>query len=214
MNTIAEILKNWDTPESKAAREEAYKEFIIKEKERSEKTNKLMSNTEYINWLYKFTQDKERFSDDDWLYYPERISKYDRDNVKDLGLFYEGVSNYAQQNHIYPTPCDFGDFYKIKFNDFGFEIGIMIGQGTVFFFNKSILENEKEFIDFNDIMTGKKQDNVDYINATLDSLSNMVVNAYESGVPIVAIINTLDNTIRNLSSEKECGQGKQLTRKK
>ena len=120
-----------------------------------------------------------------------------------LHLFYDGIDKYAGENHIYPTPCDFGNFYRVKLNDFGFEIGILVGQGTAFFFNKASLEDDKEFIDFNDIMIGKKQNNVDQINVTLDSLSSMVIDAYENGVPIEAIVSTLDNTIKGIASKKE-----------
>ena len=61
-------------------------------------------------------------------------------------------------------------------------------------------------------MIGKKQDNVDQINATLDSLSNMVITAYESRVPIEAIVSTLDNTIKGITSKKE-DKSKTLVRK-
>lgn len=67
---------------------------------------------------------------------------------------------------------------------------------------KIILEEDKDFIDFNDIMTLKKQDNVDKINTILDSLSSMVIATYESGVPIDAIVNKFDNTIEEITSKK------------
>ena len=41
-------------------------------------------------------------------------------NVEKLNLFYEGINIYAKQNHIYPTPCNFGNFYRVNLNDFGF----------------------------------------------------------------------------------------------
>ena len=62
------------------------------------------------------------------------------------------------------------------------------------------------------LLLEKKQDNVDQINATLDSLSNMVITAYESGVPIEAIVSTLDNTIKGITSKKE-DKPKTLVRK-
>ena len=46
--------------------------------EEHEKIKKLMSNIDYLKWLYQFTQDKDSFSSDDWLYFPERISETDR----------------------------------------------------------------------------------------------------------------------------------------
>ena len=213
MNAAEKILKDMETPEGQERMKKWAEKYIAEQRENDLKIKNMMSNTTYIEWLKQFTQDKEGFSDDDWLYFPEKISESDKKNVEILHLFYNGIGRYAEKNHIYPTPCDFGNFYRVKLNGFGFEIGILVGQGTVFFFNKVSLEDDKEFIDFNDIMTEKKQDNVDQINTTLESLSNMVVTAYESGVPIEAIINTLDNTIKGITSKKE-DKPKTLVRKK
>jgi len=178
-------------------------DYINKQKEESKKIKEMISNTSYIDWLNQFTKDKKSFCDDQWLYFPEKISSTDRENVEKLNLFYEGINIYAKQNHIYPTLCNFGNFYRVNLNDFGFEIGTLIGQETIFFFNKVSLKNNKNFIDFNDIMSEKKQDNVDQINAILDSLSNIVIKAYENGVPIESIIDRLDNTIKGISSKEE-----------
>ena len=203
MSLAEKISKEIETPEGKAKISKWVVEYIEKENVKSENIKVIMSNTNYLEWLCKFTQDKEGFSNDDWLYFPELIKDSDKENVEKLCLFYEGIDKYARQNHIYPTQCEFGNFYKIRLNEIGFEIGILIGQGTVFFCNKVSAEKEEEFIDFNDIMTGKKQEQLDQINANLVSLSNMVVTAYESGVPIEAITYTLENTIKEITSQKE-----------
>lgn len=135
------------------------------------------------------------------MYSFNKLSDFDRKNVEMLNLFYSGIDKYARKNYIYPLLCDFGNFYKVKLNNFGFDVGMLVGQGTVFFFNKTAMENEDEFIDFNDVMVDKKQANVDQINATLDTLSNMVITFYESGVPIDAIVNTIDNTLKDITSK-------------
>ena len=166
MGVAEEILKDLQTPEGQEKMKNWIERYIAEQKEKDEKIKNIMSNIAYIEWLKQFTQDKEGFSDDDWLYFPEKINESDRENVKNLCLLYEGIDKYSQQKHIYPIPCEFGNFYRVKLNGFGFEIGILVGQGTVFFFNKASLEDDKEFIDFNDIMTRKKQDNVDQINST------------------------------------------------
>lgn len=202
MSLAEKISKEIETPEGKAKISKWVAEYIEKENVKSENIKVIMSNTNYLEWLCKFTQDKEGFSNDDWLYFPELIKDSDKENVEKLCLFYEGIDKYARQNHIYPTQCEFGNFYKIRLNEIGFEIGILIGQGTVFFCNKVSVEKEEEFIDFNDIMTGKKQEQLDQINANLVSLSNMIVTAYESGVPIEAITYTLENTIKEITSQK------------
>lgn len=179
------------------------KEFIANEKKRNEKIKSMMSNTDYIEWLIQFSKDKEGFLDNDWLYFPERINNTDRENVQNLSLFYEGIDRYSKENYIYPTPCDFGNIYRVKLNNFNFEIGCLNGQGSVYFFNKTSQETNEDFIDFNDIIIEKKQDNVNRINTILDSLSSMIMSAYENEVPIQAIANKLNNTINNIYLIKE-----------
>ena len=127
-------------------------------------------------------------------------------------FFYEGIDKYARSNHIYPSQCEFGNFYKVRLNEIGFKIGISFIQGTKFFCKKVPVESEKEFIDFNDIMTDKNQEQIDLINASLDSLSNMILTIYESGVPIESITYTLKNTINKIISKRE-NKSKTLTKK-
>ncbi len=152
--------KDMDTPEGKKRMEEWIKEFVEKEKFRVEKMKNMMSNTYYLEWLSQFTQDKLGFADDDWLYFPEELQESDRENVDNLCLFYEGIEEYAKRVHFNPIPCEFGNYYKIRLNELGFKIGILIGQGTVFFCEKIPVENERDFIDFKDIIGNEsKKDN-------------------------------------------------------
>lgn len=212
MNVAERILKEMETPEGKAKLDKWVEEYWAKEKVKNEKIKKLMANKDYLIWLDQFTQDKDEFYDDDWLYCPEKIKDSDKENVEKLCLLYEGINNYSQQNHIYPEPCEFGNFYKIKLDEKGFEIGTLIGQNVIFFCKKVSIVNEQEFIDFNDIMTGKKSEQVDQINAKLDSLAKMVKAIYESGVPIESINYTLENTLKELISQNE-NKTKSLIRK-
>ena len=170
-------------------------------KEKKEIMNDIMHGTKYIKWLLKFTKDKEGFSSDDWLYFPEEISDNDRENVELLGLFFHGIEEYADQNYIYPLPYGkFGYYYNIKINKIGFEIGVLVGQGTLFFCNKKPIEKDKSYINFKDIMIGKRQENAEQIDASLDNLSKMIENIYNNGVPIEAINDTYNKTINDLSS--------------
>ncbi len=212
MDAATKILKEMKTPKEKAKIKKWFDNYIEEKKVKNEKINSLMSNTSYLDWLSNFTKDKNRFCDNDWLYFPERINDTDKENVGNLSLFYLGIKKYANENYIYPIPCKFGNYYKIILNEVGFEIGILIGQGTVFFCKKVSIDNEQEFIDFNDIMVGNKQERVDQINASLEALSNMVLTTYESGVPIESIVETLENTIKEITSPKE-DNSKSLVRK-
>ena len=152
MNAVERLLKERDTPEGKKRREEWIKKFVEKEKLQTEKKKDMMSNANYLEWLSQFTQDRAGFASDDWLYFPEELEEYDRQNVDSLCLFYEGIDEYAKRVHFKPTPCEFGNYYKIRLNELGFKIGILIGQGTVFFCEKIPVENDANFIDFNDII--------------------------------------------------------------
>lgn len=178
-------------------------EIVQKEKIRNQMIENMMSNFEYIEWLIEFTQNKYGFYDDEWIYFPEEIEENEAKKVKQLCLFYEGIYNYAKQNHIYPTPCRYGNFYKVKLNESGFEIGFTAGQGTVFFCKKTPVENSQEFIDFNDIVSGKKQIETDRINEILDSLSEKITEAYESGVPIESIIDLVETIASQIKKQEK-----------
>ena len=181
------------------------KEELIKE---------MMSDTTYIDWLVHFTNGIKDFSDDQWLFPPEseQILDDDSQNVDKLHLFYEGINNYAQQNGINSMPVETGNFYRIKINQIGFEIGFIEGPATIFYCERVSLDNQKKFIDFNDIMTGKKQDNVNQINEALDSISNTIIKAYKSGISIDLIISAINDAIKEITP-KTSDKDKVLVRK-
>lgn len=202
-----------NTPEKQEKNKKWIEEYIAKEKTNNIKRQEMLSNTDYMKWLDSFTIEHSKFSDDDWLYFPEKISKQDNEQVYNLRLLYEIIEKYASKNYIFPTTCDFGDFYKIKFEHTGFEIGMLAGQGVLFFCNRVQIENEKDFIDFNDILNNKKNDNVTTIKNKLNELSNLVVSLYKSGIPLEAIVITLDNTLNEINTQNDLRQIKVLKRK-
>lgn len=110
----------------------------------------IIEDYSYINWLIEFTKDIGIFYDDDFKYKEEELNDIDKENVKKLGMFYDAINDYADQNIVYPFPCGFGNFYQITHNNVGFEIGIIVGQGTAFFCNRTA--TGPSFIDFEDII--------------------------------------------------------------
>ena len=177
-----------------------FKEYVEEERMEEAKIKIIMSNPEYIKWISDFTKDREGFSDED-LYF---FKGSEKENIEKLGLFYKGIDTYAKANHIYPKLNEYGSYYKVKYNNAGFQIGIVEGQGiTVYFCNKSSLKNNEDSIDFNDILSNKKQDNVDLINFTLKTLSSDIKKAYKIGVPLEAIEETFNNTIGHLKNKRK-----------
>lgn len=181
-----------------------FDEYFNQMKLQASKMKKIMSSTDYIEWLDRFTQNIGGFSDDNWLYCPEKIDDEDRKKVENLGLFYEGIREYAKRQFINPTPCKHGDYFKIRLNDVGFEISMLGDQRNIVYFCKRVsITDEEEFIDFNDILINKNQDQTDQIKESLISLSNMIKDVYKSGVPIDSITDTFENTIEEINSNNK-----------
>lgn len=210
MDVISKILEEMDTPEGQKKISKWVEEYVEKEKIIDNKIKEMLSNTDYLKWLDNFTIAHQNFSDDEWLYFPIEISMNDKEQVEKLHLMYRGIDKYASKNYIYPIPCDFGNFYKIKSDNIGYEIGILNGQGTLFFCNRVEIENEKEFIDFNDIMNNKKSDNVSMIEDNLNKLSNMIISLHQSGVSLYAIETTFKSTLDEIKQKNDAEKMKVL----
>lgn len=168
-----------------------------------EKRKEMFSNTNYIKWLEGFTTKYKSFADDSWLYTPTELSQEENEKVANLHLLYEGIELYAKKNYIYPTECAFGGYYNIKLDSIGYEIGMLVGQGTVFFCKRTGIDKDLEYIDFNDIMTDKKKDGVDVITQQLKDLSNKVLELHKKGIPLTALIETLDTTLTGIKGEEK-----------
>lgn len=102
MDFADKLLEELDTPEGQAKIDKWVEEYIVQEEAKNKQIRIMMSNLNYLKWLNQFMQDKESFYDDDWLYFPEQITDSDQKKVDILGLFYEGINNYAKLNYIYP----------------------------------------------------------------------------------------------------------------
>lgn len=169
MNAIDRILENMNTPQGQEKIKKILEEYFAQEDARNIKMQELLSNTDYIAWLVSFTVIHSSFYDDNWLYFPEKISKEDLEQVNNLHLMYRGIERYANRNYIYPTEFYFGNFYKIRIENIGFEIGMIEEHGRISFFcNRVQIENQNDFIDFNDIVNNKEYDNVNTIKNKLN----------------------------------------------
>lgn len=173
-------------------------DFIQMQKIKEEEMNKILSNYEYINWIINFSKDIDSFTEYNWLYDSLELSEIDKENIKRLGLFYEAIDKYARANFIYPIVTNNESYYQIKIDNYGFEIGIINGQDNIHFCQRAHIE-KNGFIDFKDILTNKKQDNVNEIINKLNALGEMIQKTYNEGVPLEAINNTVNKTLNELS---------------
>lgn len=176
-------------------------DFLTKLFEKENRIKKMSSSDEYILWLNKFTETNPEFSDEDFIYFPEKIGEYDNNYVDDLGLFFEVIDRYAEKNYIPAIPCDFGKFYPIRYGDFGYHIGCLRGQGVVCFCHKVPVINKDNFIDYNDIMNNKVQPYVEEINSSLEDLKYRVRELYNRGIPVEVIKSEIDGLIAELERD-------------
>lgn len=175
-------------------------DFLTKLLEKQDKLNKIAKNYEYINWLTSFTSKYLEFTDDDFLYSPELISKEDNINIYDLGIFFEAIDNFARSNYIYPYSSEFGGYYNIKYNNIGFEIGSLVGQGTLFFCKRVNVNNDEYFIDFDDIVNNKKLEHTSEVTSDLNKFKDYIKSLCDKGIPLEAIRDTFDSTYSEIKN--------------
>lgn len=203
MDVHEKIISKLESPEGEKIIEKILDEYVESEKITDEKIKKLISSTDYIKWLDNFTKKHPNFDINNGLSNLGKIDEQDKKNVDDLYLMYSAVDRYARKNYIYPIPCNFGGYYKVKLDDNGFEIGKLIGQGTLYFCNRVQIEKGEEFIDFNDIINDKKYDGVDKIKNNLDELSKEIVLLFEeSNISLDEITNKLKDAIKAIYIEE------------
>ena len=142
--SIEERIENW------------YREHSDKLKIEEEKMNNMTSSEDYINWLCNYLKDNHYFYDEDWMYFPDTMAKEDRINASKICLLYQIVDKYAISKGINPEKCKFGNYYRVSYYDFGFDIGARIDAGIMFFCNEDLDQNKK-FIDFNEILDIKRE---------------------------------------------------------
>lgn len=118
----------------------------------TEYTTQLVSNTDYFEWLIKFTEDKGWFRDDFYLRHPEKLSELDRINVGKLWAFHAMIDRYADRNNIPADKYDYKYNHKVKLNENGLKIGLLVDQGVQYYCERIPVENENEFIDINDVI--------------------------------------------------------------
>lgn len=178
-----------------------YDEFASEIMEKLKKEEEIGSNPRYINWLERFTEKYPRFTDDDFLYNKKIKSAEDIEGIKCLNMLYNVVEQYAQKNYIYLTKnSEYSGSYQIKYNDIGYEIGCMVGQGTLFYCGR-VNNPDNTFIDFNDILLNKKQPYTDKFNMMLEKLTTIVAFYHEQGIPIEALQRSLNEVIKSMYDE-------------
>ena len=152
----------------------------------------------YIKWLEMFTMKYSSFSDQDWVYGFNKLSDSDMKNVQNLHLLYKQIENYSIKNHISNIDSGIGNFYKLKSDNGEFEVGTLYGKGNLFFCNRVKFDDNKNIVNFNDIINYKNDSNIE-----LSRLSNGILKLYKKGIPIEIIEFEIKNTIDRCKTLKK-----------
>jgi len=159
--------------------------------EEAKRQKEMISNTDYIEWLYNFTDAHPSFTSIQWDYQrPANIFDDDYEKVGLLTDFFVGIENYCDENMI-AALGDVHDFaYIIKYKDKYLKIGVCIGQGA-FNYVEQCEEALSECILFESIMNNIKDHNKDKKEKELDELKQVVRRLRILDTPLDVVMKTV-----------------------
>lgn len=178
-------------------------DFILKFVHRESIKNIMRSSKEYVNWLKKFTEENPSFSDDYYEIVSGEYSDTDKINMKNLSLLFEVIDEYAKKNYMSTRKNEYSESYNFRSDDISYNIGFFRGQGSSFFCQRIDDIETKDFIDFDDIIKGSYTNDFEKNKNKVEKMKNNVMELYQSGVPLEIIKSEFENTIKNITSEKQ-----------
>ena len=167
-------------------------DFVQRELKKQEDIKKILKDDYYIGWVEYFMAGRDilycyEFEESEYL-------KKDIENIDLIPAFFQAIENYAKENYIYPTNAKYGYYYSIRYKSNGFDVGVTTGQGIDYYIAQPLSNDIYNFIDFEDILNNKKTDNC--LN-----IKQEIINSYEDNVPIEAIEEVADDTIKKLKKK-------------
>ena len=168
----------------------------------NEQKKEILSSPDYMLWLQDFIAREGVFCDDDMLYSFIDISDTDKKQIEKLGLLYEIIESYASKNYIYPQVGNTNCYFRLKYEDVGYKIGVIPRQGTTFYCEREDINKEEAYIDFNDIVNNYEYESTKIIKEQLDDFANSIISLYEKGIPFEAITGTFYKTVDTIENNK------------
>ncbi len=128
---------------------------VKKLKDRAEKTKKIISNKNYINWLKEFSKTRPNF-DSQTLPYDDELSQDEQNKASAISLLIDAIDDYCEKTKearpIKNKETIFPNFhFNVQDGDFRFTIGRVFGQGCLEYFHLGFNQDE-DVIDFDDLV--------------------------------------------------------------
>ena len=118
----------------------------------------------------------------------------DENTVRDVIL--AEIKNYANDNYIAPIPTVCGDYYSIKHNNVGYQIGIMTGPETIYYCMRT--EEEKNYIPFKDIQNNIKTPTAILINNKMEELTKLISSMIDNDISYDIILGETEKTLQKV----------------
>ena len=173
---------------------------------KKEKMKKIVSNTDYIDWLENFSKDNDYFRLEWIRFYLNntiRNSKENYENIMRLPVLYAAIEKYANRNYMYAKHHEWGVYYLIRYKNFIYEIGILLRMENSYYYKRIELTDEnleeyKGYIDFYDIINDKVQPKTGYIDERIQRIKEVINIALNDDIPADAVKKTLSDIILKL----------------
>ncbi len=153
-----------------------------------------------ILWLSQFMDKYSFFSDGEWLSYHEELDSWDVNRIKNFKLFFDKIKNYASDNYIFPYKDKDIESYFVLWNDIFYEVS----KRKKHYCCKRMKEGSQfnYYIDFDHVISGKKQKRALNIDNKLQILSDLVKVCSIEGIPSYAIYDAVDKGICRSNEEE------------
>ena len=148
---------------------------------------------EVVLWLSQFMDKYSFFSDGEWLSNHNELAYWDINKIMNFNLLFDKVKSYALDNYVFPYKDKDLESYFILWNDIFYEVG----KNREYYYCKRMKEGFKleRYIDFEDVISGKKQQSAKFIDQKLQILADLIKVYTMDGVPEYAIYNTMVQAI-------------------
>lgn len=156
---------------------------------------KIVSNTEYMEWLYEFTKKHNSFASITWLYESHCISQEDNCKVEKLQYLFGALEKYYTKNllNMCSDKCD--AYFVIKYKDIYFQIGLCVGQGS-FYYVERIETTNSEYVLFEDVMNKKTHESVEAKRSKLSELEQLLKEMKDMKMPYDEVSKVLGRVFR------------------
>lgn len=160
----------------------------------NEEKRKLLSDHSYIVWLENFTL-KYPFFACSTLGCKEQLSDDDKEHVKNMDIFFQGISDYCKKYYINILLDDDGTYeekrIEIKHNGVGYRLGYVVVKDVYVYVERK--EPQDNAIEFDKILNDIAPEGFEEKRSLLTQFEQLVTEMKEKQIPIYNLLEIVNN---------------------